>query len=133
MQSELDTSDNPVTYGLHLVEGSASSLQTPKANIVHSFTKKKRIFFSLCFDTMLYGISCVCARAAHIDLVLVPCIGTSIDLEFSIRHCLQNENCSLEPITDCGQASEDSQKIKKRSEPCHQKSLQATGPLGWVG
>lgn len=76
--------------------------------------QKKRIFLSLCFDTMLYGKSCVCARAAHIDLVLVPCIGTSIDLEFSIRHCLQNENCSLEPITDCGQASEVLQKIKKK-------------------
>lgn len=39
-------------------------------------------FFSLSLDTMLDGISAF-ARAAHIDLVLVPCIGTSIDLEIS--------------------------------------------------
>lgn len=31
------------------------------------------------------------ARAAHIDLALVPYIGTSIDLEISLRHCLQSE------------------------------------------
>jgi hypothetical protein len=54
------------------------------------FYTKKRIF-SFCFDTMLYGISCVCARTAHIDLVLVPCIGTLIDLEFSFRRCLQSK------------------------------------------
>lgn len=67
------------------------------------FYQKKNLF-SLCFDTMLYGISCVCARAAHIDLVLVPCIGTSIDLEFSLRRCLQSKTAHW-------QASEVLQKI----------------------
>lgn len=87
--------------------------------------QKKKNLFSLCFDTMLYGISCVCARAAHIDLVLVPCIGTSIDLEFSYRRCLQSKTAHW-------QASEVLQKIQKRSELCHQKSMPATRPV-WVG
>lgn len=86
---------------------------------------QKKNLFSLCFDTMLYGISCVCARAAHIDLVLVPCIGTSIDLEFSYRRCLQSKTAHW-------QASEVLQKIQKRSELCHQKSMPATRPV-WVG
>ncbi|KAL7894742.1 hypothetical protein HDV63DRAFT_153265 [Trichoderma sp. SZMC 28014] len=85
--------------------GTISSQQTPKANIVHSFTRKD--LFSLCFDTMLYGTSCVCVPAAHIDLVLVPCIGTSIDLEFSFRRCLQ-------PRTAHWQVSEVLQKIQKK-------------------
>lgn len=104
-------------YGLQFVKGPVSSRQTATANIVHSFTQK-RIFSLSVFHTMLYGISCVCARAAHIDLVLVPCIGTSIDLEFSFRRCLQFENCSLEPNADSRQASEVFTKNSKKGLSC---------------
>ncbi|KAL7914733.1 hypothetical protein GGI35DRAFT_156348 [Trichoderma velutinum] len=46
-------------------------------------------FFSLLIPYLMGSLAF--ARAAHIDLALVPYIGTSIDLEISLRHCLQSK------------------------------------------
>lgn len=137
MQSELDPSDirsNPVIMDFDLSKAPPAR-NKHRRRTLSTLLQKKRIFLSLCFDTMLYGISCVCARAAHIDLVLVPCIGTSIDLEFSFRRCLQPKTAHQNRIRILGRRPKFYKKIKKkkRSELCHQKSLSATRPLFWVG
>lgn len=105
MRSELGPSDirsNPVIMDFNLSEAPPAR-NKHRRRTLSTLLPKKESFLSL-FDTMLYGITCVCARAAHIDLVLVPCIGTSIDLEFSLRRCLQSKTAHW-------QASEVLQKI----------------------
>lgn len=66
--------------GLNRAETTSRSSPTPEANIIHSFNTSFSLFPPIPFSMG----SLAFARAAHIDLALVPFIGTSIDLEISL-------------------------------------------------